>query len=102
MRNSAAVRLLTSYFCRAARPSDVTDPSRHLPALGGTQKQERRPRLVAGSGVWTDGCLGVYFAILYVRSPAAFFDESIFCPPLLPRMLTNPRTVCFCQPAWLS
>src|SRR5580704_9974301 len=31
-------------------------------------------------------------------SPAAFFDESTFWPPLLPRMLTKPRTVCFCQP----
>jgi hypothetical protein len=34
---------------------------------------------------------------LYVRSPAAFFDDSIFSPPLLPRMLTKPRTVCGCQ-----
>ena len=36
--------------------------------------------------------------ILYVRSPAAFFADSMLWPPLLPRMLTNPRTVCFCQP----
>src|SRR5579864_5452609 len=34
----------------------------------------------------------------YVRSPAVFFEESIFSPPLLPRMLTNPRTVWACQP----
>src|ERR1051325_8489405 len=34
----------------------------------------------------------------YVRSPAAFFDDSTFSPPLLPRMLMNPRTVCACQP----
>src|ERR1700686_5254550 len=40
----------------------------------------------------------VYLQILYVRSPAAFFEDSIFSPPLLPRMLTKPRTVCFCQP----
>jgi hypothetical protein len=40
---------------------------------------------------------GGYFVILYVRSPAAFLDESILWPPLLPRMLTNPRTVCRCQ-----
>src|ERR1035438_3260037 len=26
-----------------------------------------------------------------------FLDESIFSPPLLPRMLTNPRTVCACH-----
>src|SRR5579864_1801294 len=39
-----------------------------------------------------------YFPILYVRSPAAFLDDSIFSPPLLPRMLTKPRTVCGCQP----
>src|SRR5688500_16090536 len=30
-----------------------------------------------------------YFTIRYVRSPAAFFDDSIFCPPLLPSTLTN-------------
>ena len=42
--------------------------------------------------------VGGYFAILYVRSPAAFLEDSIFSPPLLPRMLTNPRTVCRCQP----
>ena len=40
----------------------------------------------------------VYFPSLYVRSPAAFLDDSIFSPPLLPRMLTNPRTVCGCHP----
>src|SRR5579864_972102 len=34
----------------------------------------------------------------YVRSPAVFFEDSIFSPPLLPRRLTNPRTVCACQP----
>src|SRR5579864_4630722 len=39
-----------------------------------------------------------YLPILYVRSPAAFLDDSIFSPPLLPRMLTKPRTVCGCQP----
>src|SRR5438045_8141137 len=36
--------------------------------------------------------------ILYVRSPEAFFEDSMRWPPLLPRMLTKPRTVCFCQP----
>jgi hypothetical protein len=43
-------------------------------------------------------CRVGYFAIRYVRSPAAFLAESIFSPPLLLRMLTKPRTVCFCQP----
>jgi Protein of unknown function (DUF1579) len=33
-----------------------------------------------------------------VRSPPAFFVDSMLWPPLLPRMLTKPRTVCFCQP----
>src|SRR5450432_3059856 len=33
----------------------------------------------------------------YVRSPAAFLDDSIFSPPLLPKMLTKPRTVCACH-----
>jgi hypothetical protein len=55
-------------------------------------------RLLGGrGGVWTTSCLN-YFPILYVRSPAAFLDDSIFSPPLLPRMLTKPRTVCGCQP----
>jgi hypothetical protein len=27
-----------------------------------------------------------------------FFEDSIFSPPLLPRILTKPRTVCPCQP----
>ena len=35
---------------------------------------------------------------LYVRSPAAFLEDSMLWPSLLPRMLTNPRTVCFCHP----
>ena len=39
-----------------------------------------------------------YFVILYLRSPDASLDDSIACPPLLPRMLTKPRTVCACQP----
>ncbi len=34
----------------------------------------------------------------YERSPESFFEDSIFSPPLLPRMLTKPRTVCGCQP----
>src|ERR1039458_10324942 len=29
---------------------------------------------------------------------AAFFEDSIFCSPLLPRMLTKPLTVWRCQP----
>jgi Protein of unknown function (DUF3738) len=33
-----------------------------------------------------------------VRSPAALREDSIFSPPLLPRRLTKPRTVCACQP----
>jgi hypothetical protein len=41
---------------------------------------------------------GDYFAILYARAPSVFFEDSIFSPPLLPRTLTKPRTVCFCQP----
>jgi hypothetical protein len=38
------------------------------------------------------------YLILYVRSPSALLDDSIFSPPFLPRMLTKPRTVCACQP----
>jgi hypothetical protein len=33
-----------------------------------------------------------------VAALAAFLDDSLFSPPLLPKMLTKPRTVCFCQP----
>src|SRR6266404_5536967 len=33
-----------------------------------------------------------------MHSPTAVCEDSIFSPPLLPRMLTKPRTVCFCQP----
>jgi DNA invertase Pin-like site-specific DNA recombinase len=36
---------------------------------------------------------GVALVMRYVRSPASFFADSIFSPPLLPRMLTKPRTV---------
>ncbi len=60
-------------------------------------KQKRRPR--AGCQERRDGKRGAgYFAILYVLSPAAFFEDSIVSPPLLPRMLTKPLTVCFGQP----
>jgi hypothetical protein len=31
-----------------------------------------------------------YLAILYVRSPSALLEDSIFSPPLLPNRLTNP------------
>jgi hypothetical protein len=36
-------------------------------------------------------CAVGYFAIRYVRSPAASFDDSTFSPPLLPRTLTKPQ-----------
>jgi len=39
-----------------------------------------------------------YLAMRYVRSPLAFFADSIFSPPLLPRSETKPRTVWRCQP----
>jgi hypothetical protein len=59
------------------------------------RKQERRPWHVAEAAfgrrvAWS------YFPILYVRSPAAFLDDSIVSSPLLPGMLTKPRTVCGC------
>ena len=56
-------------------------------APGRNRKRRCKKKLRAG-----------YLAILYVRSPAAFFDDSIFSPPLLPKILTKPRTVCACQP----
>src|SRR2546421_11584124 len=60
-------------------------------------KQERRPGWNR-SDVFGTGGRGDYFVIVYVRSPATFFEDSAVWPPLLPRMLTKPRTVCFCQP----
>ena len=34
----------------------------------------------------------------YAALPGGVLRGFDFCPPLLPRMLTKPRTVCFCQP----
>src|SRR5579862_9098136 len=58
-------------------------------------KQKRRPG--TGSGVWTNGCSRSYLPILWTCSPAAFLDDSTCSPPLLPNMLTKPRTVCACH-----
>jgi len=60
-----------------------------------TQNRKRRPA-GTGSGVGLKRLRAGYL-ILYVRSPSALLDDSIFCPPLLPRMLTKPRTVCACR-----
>src|SRR5271170_3811796 len=62
-----------------------------------TQVKKNAAPAGTGSGVWLSELCAGYLAILYVRSPAAFLDESIFSPPLLPRMLTKPRTVCACH-----
>src|SRR5207249_3343947 len=66
-------------------PSSVDGTTEPLPA-GGDRKR-RVPAILRG-----------HFLILYARSPAEFFEDSILASPCLPRMLTNPRTVCFCQP----
>ena len=55
------------------------------------------PPLARGRERRLDDELAELFPILYVRSPAAFLDDSIFSPPLLPKMLTKPRTVCGCH-----
>src|SRR5436190_17630126 len=60
-------------------------------------KQESRPGWNR-SGVFGADLEEFYLVILYVRSPAVFLEDSMLWPPLLPRMLTKPRTVCFCQP----
>src|SRR5580698_9433568 len=60
-----------------------------------TQTEKRRPGVLPEAAFRT---AAGYFVIRYVRSPASFFDDSIFSPPLLPRMLTKPRTVWACQP----
>ncbi len=41
------------------------------------------PQLRADGGVVKERTVVRYFAIRYVRSPAAFFEDSIFSPPLL-------------------
>jgi hypothetical protein len=66
-------------------------------SLTRTRKQERRPWRAAEAAFGRRVACR-YFPILYVRSPAGFLDDSIVSPPLLPRMLTKPRTVCGCQP----
>ena len=48
-------------------------------------------------GVWTTSCLKL-FPDLVRPFASGFSDDSIFSPPLLPRMLTKPRTVWACQP----
>jgi hypothetical protein len=50
------------------------------------------------AGAWTTSCLRIHLAILYVRSPAAFLDDSIFSPSLLSRMLTKRGALFACQP----
>ena len=55
---------------------------------------KRRPR--NRGGALSDGEAD-YLAILYVRSPSALLDDSIFSPPLLPKILTKPRTVWACH-----
>src|SRR6266567_7792057 len=59
-------------------------------------QQESRPGVTEAACLQKGG--GVYLVTLYVRSPAAFLEDSMLWPPLLPRRLTNPRTVCFCHP----
>jgi len=76
--------------------SDVTGRSRHLLSNVACTKQKKpSPAFNLGRRF---GRLGGYFAMRLVRSLASPFDDSIFSPPLLPRMLTKPRTVCGCQP----
>ena len=40
----------------------------------------------------------VLFAMRQVRARPAFLEDSTFSPPWWHKMLTKPRTVCFCQP----
>src|SRR5579864_213068 len=87
----------------SAHPGDHVGSSplrfanRWLPSAEFSEIYVPSPRARGRGGVWTTSCLN-YLPILYVRSPAAFLDDSIFSPPLLPRMLTKPRTVCGCHP----
>src|ERR1700719_1080225 len=68
--------------------------------MGACMPQKPGSRAVAWPGAargtrWS--CLG-HLVILYVRSPEGFLDDSTLVSPFLPRTLTKPRTVCFCQP----
>jgi hypothetical protein len=72
---------------------DATGSSRHLTKLG----RPAKPCLIAanaapagtGSGFGRTGCGCDDVAIRILRSPAAFFDDSTFSPPLKPRILTK-------------
>src|SRR6266852_5259308 len=60
-----------------------------------------RSRTAAGSfepggGLVEDNC-EVYLASLYTRSPASFFEDSIWTPCFLPAVEMKPRTLCACQ-----
>jgi hypothetical protein len=59
------------------------------------ETQELHP-WARGPGRRLAGALPEVISILYVRSPTAFLDDSMFSAPMLPRMLAN-RTVCGCQ-----
>ena len=84
--SAATVAILAAFLPRTFQPRDV------LESILDYTSRERRPRLVPRRRLEEGGLVG-YLAILYVRSPAVFFEDSILSPPLLPRMLTNPRTV---------
>ena len=92
-------------------------PVRHVTYLGGDSEGDGRasrvgerplaltPRVLGGRDspfTQLDAARANYRSIRYVRSPLALSDDSIFSPPLLPRMLTKPRIVCFCQPVAAS
>ena len=47
----------------------------------------------SGAPAWNRG----YFATLYVRAPAVFFDDSTLSPPLLAGMLTKRLPACRLQ-----
>ena len=62
----------------------------------GSNLAYRSRKAVSGAnrdGFLEGNCADAYFAILYVRSPSALLEDSMFKPPLLPRMLMKPRTV---------
>src|ERR1700687_2430813 len=63
-----------------------------------TTEQKSRPGDNCRGGVFGRALVTVYLEILSLRSPEGSLDDSILCPPLLPRILTKPRTVCACQP----
>src|SRR5450759_913326 len=87
------------------RSKHENSPSRILPSR---IMRSEKPPVLAAVGRWRRRLriimCSAYYKLCgaphnrYVRSLAAFLEDSMLWPPLLPRILTNQRTVCLCHP----